>query len=80
MSKNLFFVLVLFAFGMAFAQTSPSQTAVTTAINSLSFGDMINTVQTGVVTSMTQSSAGLYTILAIIGGFFFVWNRVRSLW
>lgn len=52
----------------------------TNYITDLGIASWLDTVLVGVSDTMKASAPKLYTILTLIGGFFFVWNRVRSLW
>lgn len=51
-----------------------------TNISMIDYGGMIGAVAEGSRTTITQSGPELFGFVALIGGFYFIWGRVRSLW
>lgn len=46
----------------------------------ISFSSFIQAVQAQAVVVINEAGPALFALMALIGGVFFVWNRVRSLW
>lgn len=46
----------------------------------LEFGAWVDSVQKTAVGVINSAGPALFGLMALIGGVFFVWNRVRSLW
>lgn len=62
--------------GVASAQTAGDGTQTAT----INYPNMINAVQGGMITTINNSGPALFGFIAVIGGFYFVWGRIRSLW
>lgn len=61
------------------SDASASVSGTGTALG-LPVADWINVIFSAIGEVMQAAGPGLYKILGLVGGFFFVWNRVRSLW
>lgn len=73
-SKTIVVAATAGAAGNSFAAV-PEFTTTTFA-----FDDWISSVYAGMTLTLNGSAPSLYVFMAAVGGFFFVWNRIRSLW
>ena len=46
----------------------------------INFTAWVTAVQTTAIAVINSAGPALFALMAIIGGVYFVWNRVRSLW
>lgn len=54
--------------------------AQTSGAADMNFAAWVGAVQDTAIAIINTSGPALFGLLAIIGGLYFVWNRVRSLW
>jgi hypothetical protein len=46
----------------------------------ITYAPMVNAVNAGMVNVINDAGPLLFGFIAVIGGFYFVWGRIRSLW
>lgn len=63
--------------GLAFAQTTGGTTV---GVGDLQLVSMVQSIAANIRDTFTTTGPSLYGLLGIVGAFFFVWGRVRSLW
>lgn len=66
-------VVLSTAGGVASAQTTGSGPVI-------NYGAFVQPVTDGMVSTINSAGPALMGFVAIIGGFYFVWGRIRSLW
>lgn len=59
---------------------SAQRASTGTTIEPLSYNAWIDALQDVAVETINGAGPALFGLMAIIGGVYFVWNRVRSLW
>lgn len=65
----------------AAASTAGAQSTGNAAgYTSIDYGGMIGAVSTSAASVITANGPVLFGFIATIGGFYFIWGRVRSLW
>lgn len=52
----------------------------TTPVSGINFTAWVGSVQSTAIEVINSAGPALFALMAIIGGVYFVWNRVRSLW